>query len=95
MGFTWAITLESVLEQTDELDHLYELIEKRRAQVTIDEAEPHLIEEEILKFVIEPVLTALENHLRVYLVPGMQYAETKNLVHAWIDEQMDDGHPSK
>ncbi|MDT8358317.1 MAG: hypothetical protein RQ758_07435 [Methanomicrobiaceae archaeon] len=87
-GFTWAISLETVLEETGELEHLHSLIQHRARLRSIDPKDPEVTGELVVEEVIGPVLDELEAHLRAHLFAGMLPRDVKILVHDWIEEQI-------
>jgi hypothetical protein len=88
MTYTWAISLENVLEETGELDHLYRLVELKRQSVSIEAENRGELAEKMFVLVINPLLEELEVYLRGAMQPGMEVPEVKVLVSDWIDTQM-------
>lgn len=89
MGYSWAITLETVIIETGELDHLLKLIEKKREKVRIEAGANEGLAAETVDKVINPVLEKLEEHLKKDIRAGMSRDEVKVLVHDWIEEQLE------
>jgi hypothetical protein len=87
-GFTWAISLETVLEETGELDHLFSLIQHRARLRSIDPKDPEVTGEMVVDEVIGPVLAELEAHLRAHMFAGMLPRDVKVLVSDWIESQI-------
>ncbi|MDG6257656.1 MAG: hypothetical protein QCH35_08680 [Methanomicrobiaceae archaeon] len=83
----WAVTLDRVIAETGELDHLYTLVEERSASMEFGSDTPLEIAQLTVEKVINPILTALEVHLRENMTPHMTPEEVKEIVHAWIEKQ--------
>ncbi|HDR73326.1 MAG TPA: hypothetical protein ENN85_05405 [Methanoculleus sp.] len=83
----WAVTLDRVIAETGELDHLYALVEERSASLDCAADTPIEQAQMAVEQVINPILIALEAHLRDTMNPGMTADEVKGIVHAWIEEQ--------
>ncbi len=88
MTYTWAISLENVLKETGELDHLYRLVELKRQSISVEADDQAELAEKIFLMVINPLLEELEAYLRDAMHPGMAAPEVKMLVSDWIDGQM-------
>ncbi|NYT06189.1 MAG: hypothetical protein GKC04_07465 [Methanomicrobiales archaeon] len=84
----WAMTLETVIEKTGELDHLFALVERRCRAAGVVAASPDASAAAIVEEVINPLLAELECHLRGRLSPAMAEGEVKALIAAWIDDRI-------
>jgi hypothetical protein len=83
----WAITLDRVIAETGELDHLYALVEERSSSMEFEADTPVEVAQLVVEKVINPILSALEAHLRANVTSDMTADEVKEIVHAWIEEQ--------
>ncbi len=83
----WAVILDRVIAETGELDHLYTLVEERSASMEFETDTPLEVAQLTVEKVINPILTALEAHLRETITPDMAADRAKEIVHAWIEEQ--------
>ncbi len=83
----WAVTLDRVIAETGELDHLYTLVEERCASMAIEADTPVETAQLTVEKVINPILSALEAHLRATMTPDMTTDAVREIVHAWIEDQ--------
>jgi len=83
----WAVTLDRVIAETGELDHLYTLVEERSASMEFEADTPLEVAQLTVEKVINPILTSLKAHLRETITPDMAVDRMKEIVHAWIEEQ--------
>jgi hypothetical protein len=83
----WAVTLDRVIAETGELDHLYALVEERSASVDLAGEPPIVQAQLVVEKVIKPILSSLEAHLREVMTPDTTADEAKEIVHTWIEDQ--------
>lgn len=81
------MTLDRVIAETGELDHLYALVEERCASMGFEAESPIETAQLAVEKVINPILSALEAHLREHMTAGMTADQVQAIVHAWIEEQ--------
>jgi hypothetical protein len=82
------MNLESIIEGTGELDHLFVLVERRRQAACIEGDDTEADAVAIVERIINPILCDLEEFLKGHVMASMPLPEVRELVSGWIDEQI-------
>ena len=92
MTSAFGLTLQDLIEGTGELEHLNILVLKHLEDVGGFNGKDEYFT------LVHPLLDALEKHLRERLSPDMSLEEVKQIIHDWIEAELNRtsppaGHP--
>ena len=82
------MNLETIIEGTGELDHLFVLVERKRQAACSEDDDTEPDAGAIVERIINPILCDLEAFLKGRVTASMPLPEVRELVSGWIDEQI-------